>query len=604
MNMRKNLYDRRLRIIIIGAAFALVFILMGVKAFSEQIKLADEHTKAVDRQSIRRIRIPATRGKIFSSDMAVLAENTVSYDLNFYLEDMRKRGPTATARHAYAVYQELAAALDHPPELTEEYIRNHIVYRPGLPMTAFTNLTDREIARVFELQHRYPGLEVTPNAIRYYPHAELAAQLIGYAKREDPAMALDRKDYFYYQSDLVGKSGLELFCNEFPSVRGLRGEPGFQLVKVDNFGFIREVLEDTRAMVNGNNVVLTLDAKAQSIAEELMRYKVGSMVVLNADTGEVIAMTSQPGYDLNWFYPSISHARYDQLNQDPRKPFLNRSTRESYMPGSIIKVLAALAFLEHGLDSEESMYCDGKSVVAGVTVRCNAYGYGGHREVNMFTAIERSCNDYFVEHAVALGLDDIVKMYAAAGIGSEPGFELGGTKGILPSRDLLKRLERREWSSHDTAMISIGQGMVQLTPLQAARYVAAIANGGILMKPFIVKKVVDDTGRVLLEFAPEVGGFLPVKSSTLEIVRQGMFQVVHAPRGTAARAKSDQLTFYAKTGTAQVGVRPNLRNNSTLIMFTYHADRSYALAMVIENDPGGGGCAPLAKAFFERYLTQ
>ena len=606
MSIRKDMHDRRLRIIIIGAFFGLVFLLMGVKAFSEQVKLVDEHTKAVVRQSIRRIRIPANRGRIFSADMAVLAENRVSYDLNFYLEDMRRRGPAATAKHAYEIYQTLAATLDRPPVLKEEHIRHHVIYRPGLPMTAFTDLGDREIAKVFELQQIHSGLEVTPSAVRFYPHGELAAQLIGYAKREDPALALDRKDYFYYQSDLVGKSGLELFCNEFPSVRGLRGEPGFQLVKVDNFGFIREVLEETQGMISGNNVVLTLDAKAQTIAEELMRYKVGSMVVLNADSGEVIAMTSQPAYDLNWFSPAISHARYDQLNKDPRKPFLNRSTRESYMPGSIIKVLAAMAFLKHGLDPEESVYCDGRSVVNGVTVRCNAYNSGGHGEVNMFTALERSCNDYFVEHAVALGLDELAAFYAAAGIGIEPGFELGGTKGILPGRDLLRRLEKREWSGHDTAMVSIGQGMVQLTPLQAALYTAAIANGGRLMTPFIVKKVVDDSGNVLREFAPSIREILPVGSDALETIRQGMYQVVHAPRGTGARAKSNLLTLYAKTGTAQVGVRPNLRNNSTLIMFTHYADRSYALAMVIENDPAGGGgaCAPLAKTFFERYLTQ
>ncbi len=602
-----RLENPRWRIGILAGVLILVYLIMGIKAFREQIRLGDEHENAVKRQSIRRIRIPAKRGKIFTSDLKILAESVVSYDVNFYFEEMRQPGrPSKTVTHALAVYKLLCEKIGREPEVGQDALEYHIFNRPGLPLTVFSNLTDREMTQVYKLAAEYPGIEVVANSLRYYPNFDLAAHLVGYAQKQDPALAEDRKDFFYYQSDLVGKIGLEKYCDSFTdlTLRGLRGDAGREVVRVDNFGFIREVLDKTEDTSNGNNVVLTIDSRAQAIAENLLRGNVGAMVVLNADTGEVLAMTSQPSYNLNLFSPWIGRVRYTALAQDEQKPLFNRALYGSYMPGSILKVLACLAFLENGVNPNEEMVCDGETIVSGVKIRCASYRSGGHGRVNLYTALEKSCNDYLIEHAVAVGLDELVKQYAAAGIGESTGFELGGADGLLPSKAGLKQRERRNWSNADTGFVSIGQGMVEITPLQAAVYTAAIANGGNIMRPFIVKKIVDDKGVELYKTMPAVRRRLAASPAHIAMVKEGMFQVVNAPHGTGRRAYSDIITLYGKTGTAEFGRKPNLRNNSFFICFGEYNNVRYSMFILQENGAGGGrDCAPLATEFFKQYLN-
>ncbi|MDD4817484.1 MAG: penicillin-binding transpeptidase domain-containing protein [Victivallaceae bacterium] len=596
----------RMRLLIIGAVLLIIFIAMAVKSFNEQIRKGGEHASAVDRQSIRRIRIPAKRGKIFSADLQVLAESTVSYDVNFYFDEMRRPGPPSrTVRHATELYHELAERLGREPEVDDEEIKYHVYNRAGLPMTVMTNLSDREIAAAFELQHRYPGIEVVADSLRFYPQFETACHLIGYARSQDPAKAFDRRDFFYYQPDLVGRSGLEQYCDVFSGrdLRGLRGEPGYEVVKVDNYGFVRELLDRTGETVNGNNVVLTIDARAQKIAENLLRGSVGAMAVIDADTGAVIVMASAPSYNLNLFSPFIGRERYAALTNDPDKPLFNRALNGSYMPGSTIKPLSALAILENGTPADDEVVCDGESVVDGVHIRCTAWKYGGHGRIDLYTALERSCNDYIIEESVKAGLDGLLKVYDSAGIGRPTGFELGGASGRLPGREAMRLREKRNWSRADTGFVAIGQGMVEFSPLQGALIAGALANGGKLMRPFVIRKVIDEAGTLRSETAPEIRGFLAASPEHIAAVKQGMFNVVNAPRGTGKLALNSAITLYGKTGTAEFGRKPRLRNNSLFMCFGTANDRTYAMFIVIENGAGGGrDCAPLAAAFFEQYL--
>ncbi|MEA4862072.1 MAG: penicillin-binding transpeptidase domain-containing protein [Victivallaceae bacterium] len=601
--MAVSLDTPRARIAIIAAVLLGIFVLMGIKAFREQVNLGAKHEGAVIRQSVRRIRIPALRGKIFSADLELLAGNVVCYDVNFYPDEMRQPGPPSrTVNYALKIYAELQAALGRRGNLTDDEIRYLFYNRAGLPMTVFSDLSDRDISAVFDLQKRYSGIEVSPDSRRLYPQYDLACHLLGYAQRQDPAKADDRGDFFYYLPDLVGKVGLEKYCDAFPGLRGLCGDAGYELVRVDNFGFVREVIDRTSTPVNGNNVILTLDARAQRIAESLLRDQDGAIVLLDADTGAVIAMCSEPGYDLNLFSPGISSVRYRALATSPDSPLFNRAIYGSYLPGSIIKPLTLLAYLESGGDPEAEISCDGSTTVSGVRIRCESWRNGGHGPVNLYSAIEKSCNDYVIERAVALGLGPLAKMYASAGIGKKPGFELGGNSGLLPDENLARRLKKRAWSGADTAYVSIGQGMIEITPLQAALYAAAIANGGNLMRPYVVDKVIDDRGTVLRQTRPEVAGRLAASPENIDIIRQAMRRVVVS--GTGRRAKTEVIDLYGKTGTAEVGIKPNLRNNSFFICFGSDGKRTYAMFIAVESGSGGGrDCAPLAKAFFEEYLN-
>jgi len=593
----------KVRIAIVGAVLLAVFIIMGIKAFREQVNLGEQHEGAVVRQSMRRIRIPALRGKIFSADLELLAGNVVSYDVNFYPDEMRQPGPPSrTINYALKVYADLQSALGRPGALTDKELRYLFYNRAGLPMTVFTDLSDRDIAAVFDIQKQNPGIEVTPNSRRFYPNYDLACHLLGYAQRQDPAKADDRGDFFYYIPDLVGKTGLEKYCDAFPGLRGLCGQAGYELVRVDNFGFVREVVDRTRTPVDGNNVVLTIDARAQRIAENQLKDQDGVIVLLDADTGAVIAMCSEPGFDLNLFSPGIGAERYKTLANSPDKPLFNRALYGSYMPGSIIKPLSLLAYLESGGDPDAELFCDGSTVVSGVRIRCESWRNGGHGAVNLYSAIEKSCNDYVIERALELGLKPLVKMYSSAGIGHKPGLELGGNSGLLPDPSLPRRLQNRAWSDVDTAFVSIGQGMIEVTPLQAALYAAAIANGGNLMRPFVVDKVVDARGAVLRQTGPEVVGHLAASPENIDIIRRAMRKVVVS--GTGRRAQTEIIDLYGKTGTAEFGLKPNLRNNSFFICFGSDGKRTYAMFIAVESGSGGGrDCAPLAKAFFEEYLN-
>ena len=239
----------------------------------------------------------------------------------------------------------------------------------------------------------------------------------------------------------------------------------------------------------------------------------------------------------------------------------------------------------------------------GVHIRCTAWKSGGHGPIDLFTALERSCNDYIIEESVQAGLDELLKVYDSAGIGRPTGFELGGAAGRLPSREAMKLREKRNWSRADTGFVAIGQGTVEFSPLQGALIAGAIANGGKLMRPFVVRKVIDESGTILRETTPEIRGFLAASQEHIDMVKQGMFQVVNSPRGTGKLAHNSAITLYGKTGTAEFGRKPRLRNNSLFMCFGTANDRTYAMFIVMENGAGGGrDCAPLAAAFFEQYL--
>ena len=269
------------------------------------------------------------------------------------------------------------------------------------------------------------------------------------------------------------------------------------------------------------------------------------------------------------------------------------------MPGSIVKPLAALAALKNNWDPERIIECDGRSVIQKARIACaNRYGHG---ELDLVGAIERSCNDYFIEMGVELGADKLSEMYRAAGIGSATGLEIGGSRGLNPASRL--NSSKYKWRQYDTALISIGQGMILVSPLQAARFTAAIANGGKLMEVRLLKEVYDDTGKLLFANPVRMSEQWQLPDGALELVHKGMYQVVNSPTGSGKSARSDELIIYGKTGTAEVDTAQGRINNTWFTSFTEKNNRRYALTVLVEEGKSGGrNCAPLAKEFFERFL--
>ncbi|MCK4981863.1 MAG: hypothetical protein KAS17_03015, partial [Victivallaceae bacterium] len=337
--MRKLLLKHRNRVLIIGLFLIFLYFILVIKLWQEQIRQGSTHREKISKQSIRRIRIPASRGKILTSDLHVLADNTPSYDVYLYFEEMRQPGRGRTITYIENALLQIDAILDENKKITALDIRKHMNKRPGLPFKVASDISPRQMSKIFELSAKVKGLGIIPHSKRVYPAKDIAAHVIGYTRPEDPQKASDRKEYFYYLPDLKGVRGIEkqfdtlLFSDK--TVRGLKGYPGFSLVQVDHRGFVHKTLIDEIKPLSGNNVILTLDWRAQNIASDLMKDFRGAFVLLNADTGAVIAMVSTPSFDLQALSPKITSKAYQKLMKDPGKPLFNRVILGEYTPGSI-----------------------------------------------------------------------------------------------------------------------------------------------------------------------------------------------------------------------------------------------------------------------------
>lgn len=342
---------------------------------------------------------------------------------------MREAGRRSrTVSYIYRAAEVIARAIGRPNPLTETAIERHLNTRPGLPLTVFRNLTPQELARALESSRKLRGVDFIADESRTYPEGRLAAHLIGSTRLESPQQASDRKEFFYYVPDPIGREGLERAFDRIPdggedpaAPLGLRGRPGYSLVQVDHLGFIRQSLIEKIEPRHGNNLILTLDSRAQQIAESLIDGERAALVLLDASNGDVLAAASSPGYDLGRFTPVLTPGYYRSLLDNPDRPLINRALFEIYPPGSILKPLVALAFLNSGVDPAEKTNCDGGTPIGNASIRCASWRYGGHGPLDMVGALAHSCNDYMVEHALKIGFEPIAAMLDSAGIGRKPG---------------------------------------------------------------------------------------------------------------------------------------------------------------------------------------
>ncbi|MBO5722157.1 MAG: hypothetical protein J6S19_03475, partial [Lentisphaeria bacterium] len=343
--MNNPLNSFRARLFIVAAVMLAGFTVLLMRLWYEQIHQGDRYRRSISRQSVRRVRLPGLRGKIFSSDYTVLADNAPSYNLVFYLQEMRRNSRRRTIENIRNIAAKLANELNRPDELTEKKILRHIRTTPGLPLVIYKNLSEIELARAYQLMPQLPGLGIEISQVRNYPQKDLASLVIGFTRAEEVSQALDRSDYFYYRADHEGRSGAERAFDNIAgneATAGLHSFPGYELMQVDNLGYVSTRRLEYQAPLSGNNVVLTLDSRAQRIGERLMRGKRGALVLLNADSGEVLALVSSPHLDISRTTPVWKNEYYRQLAQDPGLPMFDRATRGRYMPGLIIKPLAAL----------------------------------------------------------------------------------------------------------------------------------------------------------------------------------------------------------------------------------------------------------------------
>ena len=599
--------DCRLRLLILGTIVLIAFLIMWGRLYYLQILSGNQHTEKISRQSLRRIRIPTQRGRIYTRDGMILADNILEFELLFYPEEMLQKKRRATVEFMYNNMTTAAKAIGREPSLSRNDIEKHLNQRPGIPLKVFSHLDSVQAARAMEFSRSCPGSEVSPAISRVYPQKQLACHLIGYTSDEQRDKAEDKADFFYYIPDRIGRDGIEKAFDQLQETNqpGLRGRPGFSLIQVDHLGYARSRMIDQISPVHGNNVILTIDGKAQQIAEQLLQGQKGAIVILDADNGDIIAAASAPGFDLSRFTPRISPQYYQILRNNPDNPLFPRALCGSYTPGSILKPATMLAMLNAGLSPDTVVDCDGGSQIGNAKIRCASYRRGGHGEVTVRNAINWSCNDFLIENAVNYEPEIFFNILQSCGFGDSTGVELAENKGILPSEDIKRRRYGNRWNRYDTALLSIGQGIITISPLQAAAYAGALANGGIVWENHLVDRVVDNHSMELYRRTPEIRSRLNTSAEYLQIIKESMFDVVNSPTGSGRRAGVDGLEIYGKTGSAETGKRGNLKITAWFIAFVTYQGKTYSMAITLENSgSGGGSCAPLASEFFQRYLLE
>jgi penicillin-binding protein 2 len=572
---------------------AIVSLLLGLVAggfWWVQLVQGSHYRELAENNRLRRLTIRAPRGIIHDRQGQLLVENTPSYQL---LVD-RSRTEDVDASLDFA-----AELLGRPRAELEENLQRGRRQPDYQPVPVARNLTLTEVAQLSAQSLEHPEFEIDVGHLRLYRHGPQTAHVLGYLGEVSEAeLARNGAAPQFKPGDLVGKKGIE---RHFDSV--LRGDDGERMVIVDSRG--RLMQENARDDAeSGVDLTLTLDLGLQQEAERLMRDKVGSIVALDPRTGDVLAMVSSPSFDPNLFASGIQVADWQELLGNENDPLQNRAIQNFHSPGSAFKMVMATAGLSEGVIApQDRVYCNGSVTLHNHKFRCGRLS--GHGSVNLEQAMAKSCNVYFYQLGNKLGIDRIEKWAKAFGFGEATGIELDNEKaGLVPGKAWALNERGQAWYPGETISVSIGQGALGVTPLQMARATAAVANGGRLVTPHLLR-----SGQPLPE--PR----LPASAETLALVRQAMAGVVE-PGGTAyLTAGIEGLRWGGKTGTVQVAAgqigvphedRPfRLRNHAWFASFA--PLEIPEIVVVVFNEHGGAGstgAAPIAsdlmRFWFER----
>jgi penicillin-binding protein 2 len=562
--------------------------------------------------------IPPNRGLILDRNGLPLATNAPSYQLELTREQVVDIDATLVGLAQLGL-------LDNAdfPSLKKD-IRSRRSFE-AVPVKL--QLTDEELARFAARRYQFPGVEIRPRLTRYYPLGASSVHAIGYvgAISEEDEKALDLNEYA--GTTLTGKSGVEKAYE-----RELHGHAGVQQLLVNAQGRTVErigkdsVKLDRREPIAGNDLFLTIDLRVQQVAEEALRGQRAAAVAIDPTSGDVLAFVSTPAFDPNLFARGLSRPQYLALTEDPDRPMYDRALRGVYPPGSTVKPLFAIAALESGVvTAHDTRFCRGMWSAPGYGRARRDWKPGGHGTVDMRRALATSCDIYFFDMARLMGIDRMAGVLGRFGLGAPTGIDIEGERsGILPSTQWKKRAYKKPefqvWFPGDTISVGIGQGQMLITPLQLANAIAALSNKGQRFKPRLVRAVRDvQTGKVQ-QITPQA--LPPVKVNDpgeWEIAQGGMFDVVNAPHGTARSylAPAPVYQMAGKSGTAQVfsvsinermrkakDLEEHLRDHALFVSFAPFESPKIAVAVVVENAPGGGSAfaAPIARRILDRYL--
>ncbi|MGI6088157.1 MAG: penicillin-binding protein 2 [Kiritimatiellia bacterium] len=570
------------RLLWLWAAMFLGLLLLLSALGRMQLGLGRQYEVSLERQSIRRVRIPGVRGRIFDRTGACLADNRPSYGIAVYVEELRQPGRLDnTVKAVRRLLDQVGEKIGKPTPVSDRQIEEHLHSRRALPLTAWRNLSLIEMARLAEAGIGLHAADIVVDAERVYPQSETAGHLLGYVGKRE--YTTGEEPYHYYLPDLTGRAGLE---RRFDTL--LAGRPGGQLVRVDVSGF-RYAEISARQPIPGDDLILSLDLTAQRAAEHALQGAVGAAVVLDPSNGDVLALASSPAIDPNWFCPILPQKVWSGLLADTDKPLLNRAVAGVYPPGSIFKPVVALAALEHGAISRGyTVNCRGVLPLGRRTFAC--YHGHAHGTIGLRRALEISCNVYFYLAGLECGIDAIQETAQMLGLGQRTGIDAEGERpGLTPGREWKLRVHKDGWRDGDTCNISIGQGALLVTPIQMAVVTAAIANGGAVYRPRLALGRRSAGSGYYHEEPPVLVRKLNWNPENLKLVRAGMLDVVAGENGTGRAARLPGVNVAGKTGTAEYGRKEEGRKHGWMIAFAPFEQPRYAVVILLEEIAASGG---------------
>lgn len=586
--------DDLLRLRLLLAVFLAAIVFLGIYLWRIQVSSEGRYEGDLAKQSVRRIRIPGVRGAMVDRNGVVLADNRPSYNIALFLEELRRPGPWKnTMEHVQEILGQLSGIMGAEPLVGRDEIWNHIRRRLPLPLIAWRDINETQLARFVEGGSGLPGVDIYVEPVRVYPRQFMACHALGYVGRADPEKS-EEEPFHYYLPEMTGRAGLEQSQDAW-----LKGESGGRLMRVDVSGYRSRDLS-TKSPGRGYDLMLSLDAEIQTVVENALQGLVGSAVVVDPDTGDILAIASAPGYDINQFIPSIPGAQWKALLDDVNKPLLNRAVAGTYPPGSTFKMITAFAALENNKATlTETHNCPGYFRLGNATFRC--WLRTGHGPVNLEQAIEGSCNVFFFHLGLQCGIEAIYHMASALGLGQKTGVELKADQAGLVANTAWKRKAMNDaWRDGDTCNISIGQGALLVTPLQMAMMTAAIANGGTLYQPRLVIARRAPGVEAFESIAPVVQNQLNWNRKNMEMVQLGMKDVVMSPRGTARTAQIPGVVVAGKTGTAEFGKKDEKRRHAWMVSFAPFDEPRYAIALLVDEGVSGGEtAAPVMKKILQ-----
>lgn len=578
---------------------ALIFSRLWFLQISNEEEFAD---KAYNNR-VRVRELAAPRGHILDRDGRALVTNRPSFNVLLVRENTQN-DELLIKRLAEVLNVEISTLWDRIRQASN--ISHHI------PILLEEDIDWKTLAYLENHNHDFSGIRIEVTPRRVYHYGDLAAHMIGYLGKISEKELQELPQGEYGGRDIIGKSGLEKLRES-----DLRGEKGTSYSEVNARGFEQRLLKRTDPLP-GNEIHLTLDAELQQTAETLMNDadKAGAVVALDVNSGRVLALASTPTIHLQEFAGGISLKNWNAYLHNIQKPLINKPVQGQYPPASTYKMITALAGLEKGVIDENSVfYCPGYYSFGNRIYRC--WKRGGHGAVNLKKAIAQSCDVFFYQVGQQVGVDGLAEFAKKFGLGEKTGLEVEYEKaGLIPTREWKLRNKNVKWQEGETLSVAIGQGFNLTTPLQIAVMTSMFANGGKKYLPQIVEKVISPEGTTVEKLEPELIMEVEGMDEHIELVREGLVEVVQGKRGTARRARIEGVNIAGKTGTAQVvkiAQYKGLKDEEIPYKFRDHAwftcyapaeNPEIAVTVLVEHGlHGSSGAAPIAKAVLEKYFA-